>query len=95
MNPHRTCQENMDALKKVLTQRTLLALSRDRSPFNAYYASHLCDHVQRVLMQFLRSLAQEDSLTVSSLVLGSLLLVVYNHRRFLAGDGRQSWFGSR
>lgn len=84
--------------ESIFTQQlcvTLLALSRDRSPFNAYYASHLCDHVQRVLMQFLRSLAQEDSLTVSSPVLGSLLLVVYNHRRFLAGDGHQSWFGSQ
>lgn len=28
MNPHRTCQENMDALKKVLTQRAYTALSR-------------------------------------------------------------------
>ena len=33
MNPHRTCQENMDALKKVLTQRTLLALSRRNVEF--------------------------------------------------------------
>ena len=33
MKPHRTCQENMDALKKVLTQRTLLALSRRNVEF--------------------------------------------------------------
>lgn len=84
--------------ESIFTQQlcvTLLTLSRDRSSFNAYYASHLCDHVQRLLMQFLRSLAQEDSLSVSSPVLGSLLLVVYNHRRFLANDARQSWFGAR
>ena len=50
MNPHRTCQENMDALKKVLTQRTLLALSRRNVEFvlahqadsNQQLADYLC-----------------------------------------------------
>ena len=40
MNPHRTCQENMDALKKVLTQRTLLALS-DALPPQAFLQRNL------------------------------------------------------
>lgn len=33
MNPNRTCQENMEALKKVLTQRTYAALSNKNIEF--------------------------------------------------------------
>ena len=45
MNPHRTCQENMDALKKVLTQRTLLALSRRNVEF---VLAHQADSKQQL-----------------------------------------------
>ena len=45
MNPHRTCQENMDALKKVLTQRTLLALSRRNVEF---VLTHQADSKQQL-----------------------------------------------
>ena len=50
MNPHRTCQENMDALKKVLTQRTLLALSRRNVEF---VLAHQADSKQQ-LADYLR-----------------------------------------
>jgi hypothetical protein len=33
MNPYRTCQENMDALKKVLIQRTYVALANKNVEF--------------------------------------------------------------
>ena len=33
MNPYRTCQENMDALKKVLMQRTYVALANKNVEF--------------------------------------------------------------
>ena len=45
MNPHRTCQENMDALKKVLTQCTLLALSRRNVEF---VLAHQADSKQQL-----------------------------------------------
>ena len=45
MNPHRTYQENMDALKKVLTQRTLLALSRRNVEF---VLAHQADSKQQL-----------------------------------------------
>ena len=45
MNPHRTCEENMDALKKVLTQRTLLALSRRNVEF---VLAHQADSKQQL-----------------------------------------------
>ena len=55
MNPHRTCQENMDALKKVLTQRTLLALSRRNVEF---VLAHQADSKQQ-LADYLRQCRAE------------------------------------
>ena len=55
MNPHRTCQENMDALKKVLTQRTLLALSRRNVEF---VLAHQADSNQQ-LADYLRQCRAE------------------------------------
>ena len=55
MNPHRTCQENMDALKKVLTQCTLLALSRRNVEF---VLAHQADSKQQ-LADYLRQCRAE------------------------------------
>ena len=55
MNPHRTYQENMDALKKVLTQRTLLALSRRNVEF---VLAHQADSKQQ-LADYLRQCRAE------------------------------------
>ena len=55
---------------------TLLALARDHSPFNAYYSARLCERVQRLLLQLLRSLAQESAPSLALPVLDTLLLVL-------------------
>ena len=72
MNPHRTCQENMDALKKVLTQRTLLALSRRNVEFvlahqadsNQQLADYLC--VERAAMSAELSRLQKQGLLTTN-----------------------------
>ena len=74
---------------------TLLALARDHSPFNAYYSARLCERVQRLLLQLLRSLAQESAPSLALPVLDTLLLVLCHHARAQHGDGFRGRVRSR
>lgn len=59
-----------------------MTVSQETSSFNIYYASHLYEHINRILMQFLRSLAQEEEFEEIEIVVGSLLLVLFNHLQY-------------
>ena len=52
MNPHRTAQANEAALRKVLTQRTLVALSKQNV---AFVLEHQNDTWQELLFSIHRS----------------------------------------
>lgn len=61
---------------------SLLILSEQLSSFNIYYSSHLYEHVHRILIQFLRTLSQEDQFEDIEMPVGVFLIVMLNHWKY-------------